>query len=416
MIVRSMASHLVSTFIPHNLQVTTLLGNPVDIKDALLSKLTRADGSDALASSEADGLPLASPNAEGVRSLPAVEVPAGLYTAEFSVEVGRGEQGKALTAKLPIAVGSAAMLAEARVSVSESKKSATALHGSDGGVRYVLAPGETLPDDAQASTLDGHYVHVGLSLKGGAAATPHQVFVRFSHAITGLATFFVAAPVGSNGSSGGNKGGDGTGEFAVSVSLGEESATFLQRSGAYNLAILVGGPLVTPPVEQELGAIDLDFPVTKSRDWPIYARALLHETDVSLGPLPEKHHTFREPEVRPHAGVSLLFTVLVLVPLGGLVYGMQRGGADLGKLPKSGGGKAWCAAYQACMVSIVLLFVTYWLTLTMAYTLKVLAVLSLVTTITGRKALQALALEAEDGGGSGQKGAKRNDDVHQKEE
>lgn len=373
-----------------NLQVTSLLGSPAKVKSASLSKLARPDGSDALG--VVNGSPLGTPNSEGSRALPAVEVAAGLYTAEFSIQMDGGEEGKSLAAKLPVAVGSTAVLAEARVSVSESK-------GSDGSATagYVLARGETLPDDAQASALEGHHLHVGVSLAGGAAAAPHQVFVRFTHAITELDTFFVAAPKHS----GGGGGGGGVGEFSVSISLGEESATFLQRSGAYAVAILVGGPLVVPPVLENLGAIDLDFPVVKARDWPIYARPLLHDTDVALGPLPEKHHTFRQPELRPPAAVSLLFTILVLAPLVGLVYGLRWGGADLERLPKAGPGRAWCAAYQACMISIVLLFVTYWAALTMAYTLQVLAMLSLVTTYTGRKALQSLAVEADGAHGAG---------------
>lgn len=366
-------------------QVTTLLGTPANVKAASLSQLTRADGSDVLGTE--NGSPLQAADSAGYRTLPAVEVAAGLYTTEFAVELVGSEEGKSLKAKLPMAVTSTAVMSEARVAVSSTRSA------SDPALaNYVLAPGETLPSEAQASTLEGHHLHVGFSLEGGAAAAPHQAFVRFTHAMTGLDTFFVAAP--DHSGSGGGSGG-ALGRFAVSVALGEETGTFLQRSGAYNVAVIVGGPLVTPPVLERLGVIDLDFPVVKAKDWPIYARALLHETDVALGPLPEKHHTFREPETRPPAGVSLLFTALVLAPLFCLVYGLRRGGADLRKLPSGGWGRAWCGAYQACMVSIVLLFVTYWAALTMAYTLQVLAILSLVTTCTGRKALQALAVEEE---------------------
>lgn len=405
--------------------MTSLLGTPASVKSAVLSKLTAADGSDALSSSAptTTGRPLGAPDADGFRALPAFSVSPGLYTAEFSVELEGGEEGKALTAKLPVAVGTTVKLTRSRVSVSASKEapsvSLSSLSASNveededfdvdevGAASYLLAPGDTLPGTAQASTLDGHHLHVRLLLSGGdAAADPHQVFVRFTHALTGLDTFFVAAPV-TNG-----VGSDG-GEFSVSVSLGEESATFLQRSGAYELAVLVGGPLVSPPVLEELGVIDLDFPVTKGRNWPLYARPLLHETDVALGPLPEKHHTFREPEVRPHAGVSLLFTALVLVPLAALARGMKIGGADFSKLPRSATGRAWCAMYQACMVSVVVLFATYWAALTMAYTLRVLAVLSLATTFTGRKALQSIALEAENGGSSSSGSSSSN---HAKEE
>lgn len=377
-------------------QVTSLLGSPAEVKTASLSSFARPDGSDALGSG--DDTPLGAPGADGFRALPVVEVAAGVYTAGFSVEIEGGD--KALVAKLPIAVGSTAALTQARVSVSESKDrpssfaSATAAAAMSIETHVLEQPGETLlPADARASAVDGHHLHVELSLKGVAAAAgaaaPHQVFVRFTHAETGLDTFFVAAPVD----------GGGAGEFSVSVSLGEESQTFLQRSGAYEVTALVGGPLVMPPVSERFGLIELQFPEAKERKWPIYARPLLHETDVSLGPLPEKHHTFREPEVRAHAGVSLLFTALALAPLAGLALGMRHGGANLRRLPGAGAGRAWCAAYQTCMVGIVVLFATYWAALTMAYTLRVLAVLSLATTLTGRKALQSLAVEAEGGRG-----------------
>lgn len=368
------------------------------MKSVSLFSLQREDGSEALESG--GGSPLGAPDAKGFRAVSAVKVSPGVYHAGFSVEVKGGE--KPLAANLEIAVGSAAVLAEARVSVSESKDRPSSFESATAAAAvsvesYVLAqPGRTLlPDDARASAADGHHLHVELSIKGaagaGAAAAaappqPHQVFVRFTHVETGLDTFFVAAPVEGGGSK-------AAGEFAVSVSLGEESQTFLQRSGAYSVTALVGGALVLPPVSAELGAIELLFLGAKERKWPIYARALLHETDVSLGPLPEKHHTFREPEVRPHAGVSLLFTVLALAPLAGLGYGMRRGGANLERLPSAGTGRAWCAAFQACMVGFVLLFATYWAALTMAYTLRVLAVLSVATALTGRKALQTLAVD-----------------------
>ncbi|CAM9746004.1 unnamed protein product [Ectocarpus sp. 4 AP-2014] len=372
-----------------SLLATSLLGSPAKIKSASLSSLSRADGSNA--SGDGDG-GLGEPSADGFRALPGVDVPPGLYTAEFAVEVEGGE--KPLVAKLPLAVSSGADLARARVSVSDSQERP---RSADASIEsYLLArPGkDLLPEDAHASAVEGHHLHVELSLEGAAAAggggggsaaaAPHQVFVCFTHVETGRDTFFVAAHLGGEAS-----------EFAVSVSLGEESQTFAQRSGEYAVTALVGGPLVTPPISERLGSIRLGFSEAKERKWPIYARPLLHETDVSLGPLPEKHHTFREPEVRPHAGVSLLFTALVLAPLAGLAYGMRRGGADLRRLPAAGAGRAWCAAYQACMVGVVLLFVTYWATLTMAYTLRVLAVLSLVTTVTGRKALQSLAVADE---------------------
>ena len=358
------------------------------MKSASLSALLRADGSDVLAGGASSGGPLGTPNAEGLRTLPSVEVAAGMYTAEFTVEVVEGEEGsKRLTAKLPVAVGSSAVLARARVSISSDADAAEV--AGEASTTYVLSPGETLPDDAQASTLEGHTLHVVLSLKGGASASPHQVFVRFTHALTGLNTFFVAVPAGSRGRSRG-----GVSEYSVAISLGEESATFLQRSGMYQLAVIVGGPIVTRPSLEELGVIDLEFPATKERHWPIYARPLLHETDVALGPLPEKHHTFREPEARPPAGISLLFAAFVFAALVGLGHGLRLVGANLDRVPEESAGRAWCAAFQACLAGVVALFVTYWVALTMAYTLQVLAVLSVVTTFTGRKALQSLAMGA----------------------
>lgn len=369
------------------------------MKSASFSALLDADGSNVLASGGSSAAPLGAPDLEGLRALPSVKVAAGMYTAEFAVEVEGGEEGKSLTAKLPVAVGSDAVLTEARVAVSGNSDMGDAMEAEAATIQsYVLAPGETMPDDAHASTLEGHYVHFVLSMKGGASGATHQVFVRFTHALTGLDTFFVAAPSSDDSS------GRGVSKYFVSISLGEESATFLQRSGAYKVAVLVGGPLVTPPSMEELGVIDLDFPVSKERHWPIYSRALLHETDVALGPLPEKHHTFREPEVRPPTGVSLLFAGLVLAVLAALGHGLRVVGANLRRVPDGVVGKAWCVAFQAGLAGIVALFVTYWVALTMTYTMQVLAFLSLVTTFTGRKALKTLAAEAEGFGRKGQSG------------
>lgn len=312
-----------------------------------------------------------------------MNVAAGLYNVEFSVKMAGSDTGKALKAKLPMAVTSTASLTESRVAVSESRSASDPASST-----YVLAPGQMLPGDVHASTLDGHSLHVGFSLKGGAAGEIHQSFVRFTHLETGLDTFFVTSPEPS-----GSGVGVGTGmqRFSVSVALGEQTGTFLQRSGAYALAVLVGGPAVKPPILEELGVMQLEFPPQKAREWPLYSRALLHESDVTLEALPEKHHTFREPVSRPPVGVSLLFTGLVLAALLGLFSSLRRGGADLGRLPGGSYERAWCGAYQLCMLLFALLFVTYWVALTMIDTLQMLALLSLVTVCTGRKALQALA-------------------------
>jgi oligosaccharyltransferase complex subunit delta (ribophorin II) len=130
--------------------------------------------------------------------------------------------------------------------------------------------------------------------------------------------------------------------------------------------------------------------------WPLYSRALLHDSDTTLTALPEKHHTFRPPHRRAPAVVSLVFTALVLAPLVAFAAVLLRlsskssAGTSSSSSASSSGLTPWRAAYLVCIAAVLALFGLYWLRLTMAVALQVLAPLAIVTAVVGRRALQGL--------------------------
>jgi oligosaccharyltransferase complex subunit delta (ribophorin II) len=128
--------------------------------------------------------------------------------------------------------------------------------------------------------------------------------------------------------------------------------------------------------------------------WPLYSRALLHDSDTTLTALPEKHHTFRPPHRRAPTVVSLVFTALVLAPLVAFAALLQRlsskSKSSASSTGSSSGLTPWRAAYLVCIAAVLALFGLYWLRLTMAVALQVLAPLAIVTAAVGRQALRGL--------------------------
>jgi len=108
-------------------------------------------------------------------------------------------------------------------------------------------------------------------------------------------------------------------------------------------------------------------------------------------PLPEIHHQFRLPEKRPSEAISLGFTGLVLSPLLILFVGLIRVGANISRFPTSFMGLVFALSFEASIISILLLFVLYWLYLNMFQTLGYLAILSIPTIIFGQRTLRLLS-------------------------
>ena len=82
----------------------------------------------------------------------------------------------------------------------------------------------------------------------------------------------------------------------------------LYGSGQYSVYVLVGDSLLSQGLKWYVGSIIATIPEPSQ-----------HEDDSYFQPKPEIKHIFRTPDSRPSKFVAFIFTILVLVPLVGLL-------------------------------------------------------------------------------------------------
>lgn len=124
-------------------------------------------------------------------------------------------------------------------------------------------------------------------------------------------------------------------------------------------------------------------------EYALYVKPLFHESDTTLTALPEITHIMRSPDARPAAFVSIFFTGLVGSSLGGFGVYLAKSQANLKKFP-SGSNAIWTLAFLLTFAAILVLFVSFWVRLTMFTALYYLFGLSCVFCFVGHRALSAL--------------------------
>ena len=119
----------------------------------------------------------------------------------------------------------------------------------------------------------------------------------------------------------------------------------------------------------------------------------LTEAAPITGPLPEIFHMHRQPEKRPSAFMALAFTALVVAELLLLLWTLSRHPAVNLRAWPALGTAAWlaCVAFHAGIGGILGLYLLFWARLNILQTLPLLAVLGVFTTVSGNRALLALA-------------------------
>jgi len=372
--------------------VTNLLGDA--LPGAVTVKLSSVSRGGGVGDQLAQKLEL-QPGADGTAFSVKTALDPNSYVAEFEVSAPEALSSTVKFRKR-VAVTAPITLQDPRLTVSHSRSPAE-------GTTY---QGQ-LPSGVSANGLEGHWVHLQFQVASAAPASspaaaqapalvPHQAFVRFHHVESGVDTFFVAQPLRGAGEEDEDEDEEGLdldqtvggSLVAAHLNVAEESESFQHRSGEYEVFLLAGDGVVTEAQEVPLGSLHLTVIAEKVREWPLYSRALLHDSDVALAPLPEIQHTFRQPDARPAKVVSALFTLgvgaLQLVLLGGL----QRAGANLTTLPSGGASLIVAVGFQGCLGAILALFGVYWLRLTMAHCLTILLPLAIVTMFFGHKALK----------------------------
>jgi hypothetical protein len=239
----------------------------------------------------------------------------------------------------------------------------------------------------QASAMQNEYLHLHFSVSSKAWSDksrfvkPHQIFIKFTNALTGKSFVFDCAWDGKLEEGLGGK-------YYYSLALSEESTTFGYASAEYMVSILVGD-FIADAAEWSVGNARLEFNAAPKKEvLPLYTKSLLDASDKTLTPLPEISHRMRPPAKRASAVMSALFAVLTLLPLLALVRFVLSLKLNLDRLKGSN------VLFIACVLAALLLYGGYWLALPgMSFydTIKYIAFLAPVTFFVGRNALGNLA-------------------------
>lgn len=224
----------------------------------------------------------------------------------------------------------------------------------------------------------------------GEGLAPHQAFVRLTHAASGTVTHFVAAPAPQMRAG-------VAGVHAWSVDLSDRKALAgAAVAGTYAVDVVVGDATVANPVVWRVATgVTLQPAAAAVKPAPpLYTTPLMHESDTTLAPMREIAHSFRMPEVRPPAAVSLVAAGAVVATLAVFVVAAFRLPGFFVSVPAAVA--PWALAFFACFAAYIALFAAFWLSVNMFTTLAYAAVLALPTAFTGHRMLVGLqALDAK---------------------
>lgn len=204
----------------------------------------------------------------------------------------------------------------------------------------------------------------------------HQAFVRLTSASSdkrGHEIFFVAEP-------------DAAHVYKFDMPVGTAAANFGHQSGEYNIELIVGDAVISNPFRFNIGTVTLKFPELTSAEGTDKS-ASYKQKPTEYTTKPEIKHMFREPERRPPAFVSNLFTGLCLAPVLLLLILWARLGINISNFPLS----LSAITFHLGLGGIFVLFGIFWLKLNMFVTLRYLLGFGVVTFLAGNKMLSQIA-------------------------
>lgn len=155
-------------------------------------------------------------------------------------------------------------------------------------------------------------------------------------------------------------------------------------SDDYEVVVIIADSLISSSIKWSVADVKLRF-----------AQDGIPEKNLDVVnyylPKPEIKHLFREPEKRPPAVVSNVFTAFVLAPLFILLILWAKLGVNLKNFPFT----LSSITFHLGLGSIFALFGVFWLQLNMFQTIKYLLMLGAVTFLSGNKMLSAIASKSK---------------------
>jgi oligosaccharyltransferase complex subunit delta (ribophorin II) len=196
--------------------------------------------------------------------------------------------------------------------------------------------------------------------------TVHQAFVKVTHLESGAEIIYVAES-------------DMNDLYKFEMDLDTE-AELLKGSGKYSLSLMLGDAVVSNPITWVFGEMNLEL----STD-PLADPANPFQSK------PEIKHLFKEPEARPPQVVSTVFTLLCLFPILILLILWFKLGVNISNFSFS----LSALGFHAGLGSIFALYVYFFLELNMFETVRYLAILGLLTFISGNYLLSSIAKKSK---------------------
>lgn len=196
----------------------------------------------------------------------------------------------------------------------------------------------------------------------GTKMSAHQTFLKLTNQKTNQEIIFVADAASNK----------------FDLDIGSSAGQFGHLSGKYSMELIIGDAVIENPFSWALGEVNLNFPegqTPKDKGLDRYAKK------------PEIKHLFREPEKRPAAVVSTVFTFLVLSPVLILVLLWMKIGVNVSNFPMS----LSAVGFHLCLAAIFGLYYLYWVELNMFQTVRYLGLLALPTFIFGNRLLSGIA-------------------------
>lgn len=205
-------------------------------------------------------------------------------------------------------------------------------------------------------------------LKKNSLVEAHQAFLKFTHVKSGKEIIYLAESSLSK-------------NYMVEVDFAANAKNFRYQSGAYSLELIVSDNLFENPSVLKLSEMKLKFSSQPAED----------NKSKMFAAKPEIKHIFRVPDVRPPQSVSMIFTLLCLVPLALMVALWFKIGFNFAKFEVS----VSAIVFHLSLASIFVLYYCYWTRINMFETVRYLGIIGFVAFFAGNKLLKSLASKKE---------------------
>jgi len=213
------------------------------------------------------------------------------------------------------------------------------------------------------------HLFVTFKLKNVASGKPvstHQAFLKFTQQKTKKITYFVI-PYSSS-------------QYELRVDITQNSKKFNYVSGTYSVELLVGDSYIDKSIRSVIAEVEIKFDGESKPD-PL----------SPFEPLPVIEHIFRAKNIEASESMANIFTILVILPLGFLVIGSLRAGANFNNYPTSGLTPIFTFIFIGGLELMLSLIVIYWFYLKLFTALTYLTIIGIPTVFFGNQVLRYYA-------------------------